>query len=788
MTEGLDPRTPVIVGVGQSAERLGEPGYRGRSAVDMAADAARAALLDTGADPAAVAAAIDVVAATRQFENSVPAAQAPLGRSENFPRSVSGRVGADPARAILEITGGQSPQHLVNEFAAGIAHGEFSAALAVGAEAWSTVAALAGRDDAPDWTEHVDGQLEDRGYGRLGSYSQFAAHDLVGAPPIYALAENARRAATGMTREQYAFDMARLFAPFSRVAAANPLSAAPVERSVAELATPSPENRPISDPYLRYLVARDKVNQGAAVLVMSVEAAQRLGVPRERWVFLHGHADLRERDTLDRTDLAAAPAFVAAAEHALELAGIGLDDVACFDLYSCFPIAVFVIADALGLAADDPRGLTLTGGLPFFGGAGNNYSMHAIAEVVDRSRTQPGSFGFVGANGGTLSKYSVGVYSTTPVAWRADRSAALQEELDAAPGVPVAHYADGWATVETCTVRHGRGGARTGIVVGRLERDGRRFVARHVDGDDQGLRLLDDDRPFGQRIFVRSSGGCNHFALTRQRMDELVPRRPVGFRSGYDHIELRREEHLLEIVINRPDVRNCLNPEANDELDEVFDAFFADPELWVAIITGAGDRAFCAGIDLVAAASGRPSSVPRNGFAGLTSRPGMDKPVIAAVNGFAFGGGCELALACHLVVADERAQFALSEVRVGMVAGAGGLVRLPRTVPLKIANELILTGRRIGADEAHRLGLVNHVAAAGEAVAQARELAADILEASPTSVRFSLDIMNETAGVADTLAAVAQRSRRLDELMTTADAREGLAAFAQKRPPRWVNR
>ncbi len=227
---------------------------------------------------------------------------------------------------------------------------------------------------------------------------------------------------------------------------------------------------------------------------------------------------------------------------------------------------------------------------------------------------------------------------------------------------------------------------------------------------------------------------------------------------------------------------------ANDELDHVFDAYFADPDLWVAILTGAGDKAFSAGNDLVYSASGKPMWVPKNGFAGLTSRASMPKPVIAAVNGFAMGGGCEIALACHLVVADATARFALSEVKVGLVAGAGGLIRLPRTVPPKVATEMILTGRRLGADEALAYGLVNRVVPAGTAVEGARALAAEILEGSPTSVRVSLRIMAETRGIADVVEAVNYPSAALDELMASEDAIEGMTAFAARRRPRWRNR
>ena len=516
----LDPRTPVVAGVGQVAERLDEPGYQCRSPVALAADAARAALADTGAAVAAVAAAIDTVAGVRQFEASVPGASAPLGRSDNFPRSVTGRIGADPARAVLEVSGGQAPQHLVNEFAAVIAAGDSSAVLLAGAEALSTIGRYAGKEGAPDFTERVGGTLEDRGFGLRGMLSRHqAAHGLTGAPSQYALVDNARRARLKQSRHGYAAAMGALFAPFTAVAAANPYAAAPIERSAAELVTVTGTNRLIADPYPRYVVAREKVNQGAAVLLMSVAAARRLGVPQDRWVFLHGHADLRERDLMARADLSAGPASVLAARHALEVAGIGVEDLASIDLYSCFPAPVFNICDGLGLPPGGPRGLTVTGGLPFFGGPGNNYSMHAIAETVQAARQAPGSYGFVGANGGVMSKYSAGVYSTRPAPWTADHSADLQAEIDGWAAPEEAQQADGPATIEAWTVKHHRDGRRTGIVIGRLDSDGRRFVARGDDRDDGLADLLSTAaEPVGERVYVRSCGVGNRVDTSRARM------------------------------------------------------------------------------------------------------------------------------------------------------------------------------------------------------------------------------------------------------------------------------
>jgi acetyl-CoA C-acetyltransferase len=505
----LDPRTPVIVGVGQAAERIDDPYYRAMSGVELAAAGARAALDDCGADVVKVAASIDTVAGVRQFEISGPANPV-LGKSNNYPRSVANRIGADPARAILEVVGGQGPQHLITELAGQIAAGRSEVALIFGSDATSTTRYFAGADNGPDFSETVDGSLEDRGHGLEKLVSRYTIiHGLTSAPIQYALLENARRAGTGLGPTEYLRRMGELFAPLSKVAVDNPFAAAPAERSVDELITVTESNRMIAEPYPRLLVARDQVNQGAAALMMSVETARRLGVPEDNWVYLHGHADMEEQQLMQRPDLGHSPAAVTAVREALAVAGIGIDDVSTFDLYSCFPVPVFNICDGMGIAPDDPRGLTMTGGLPFFGGAGNNYSMHAVAETVARMRSTPGQFGLVGANGGILSKYSVGLYSTTPAPWKPDSSAQLQAQVADWPTQSVTESADGPATVETYTVRRDSG-RLTGIIIGRLADDSR-FLA--TTEDEELIALLTDGDPIGSTVAVRSFDYGNRCTL-----------------------------------------------------------------------------------------------------------------------------------------------------------------------------------------------------------------------------------------------------------------------------------
>lgn len=257
---------------------------------------------------------------------------------------------------------------------------------------------------------------------------------------------------------------------------------------------------------------------------------------------------------------------------------------------------------------------------------------------------------------------------------------------------------------------------------------------------------------------------------------------------SYDHITVEREQRLTIVTINRPEAHNALNAAAHDELAAAFDAFAEDPDQWVAIITGAGQKAFCAGHDLKQQASGGGMATPPTGFAGLTARFGMNKPVIAAVNGVAMGGGFEIALACDLIVASSRAVFALPEPRVGLAALAGGLQRLPRVVGLKHAMGMMLTGRRVDAEEGHRLGFVNEVVE-GDVLAAARRWAGEILACSPMSVRATKDAVLRGLDTPIEAALVDEWSYdAMKAMLGSADAKEGPAAFAEKRAPAWTGR
>jgi crotonobetainyl-CoA hydratase len=258
---------------------------------------------------------------------------------------------------------------------------------------------------------------------------------------------------------------------------------------------------------------------------------------------------------------------------------------------------------------------------------------------------------------------------------------------------------------------------------------------------------------------------------------------------SYEFITTEKKGHILIVTMNRPDVYNAVHSDMHHEMSKCWDEFAADQDLWVAVLTGAGDKAFSAGNDLKATATGgNKKGLPDSGFAGLSSRFDLEKPLIAAVNGFAMGGGFETALSCDILIASENAKFALPEVKVGFFAAASGVQRLSRYIGRLAAQEMMFTGRTIMADEALAMGCVNEVVPHDQLMVRAMAKAEELCSVSPSAVKATKRVLNKMAE-ADGMADSIEYSREvIGDLSKTEDFKEGVQAFVEKRKPNWVNK
>lgn len=473
-----ESRIPILVGGGQITQREKDPAVA-RGPMDLTEDAARAAADDAGAGGALLE-ALDTVVVIRSFSDTSWRFTSPFGRISNPPRELARRLGAAGVRRqIYTWPGGNMPQWCINRLFEQVTNGEVGAALIAGGEALATQKAAQRAGLSLDWSldngepESMWG-IETRGWNEIED-----RHRMAGAIFSYPMIENALRRHRGRTVEDHLQAMGRLFAGFAAVAAANPLADRRDGFSAEAIARVGTDNPYIGFPYTKLMNSNAFIDQSAAVILTSVAKARELGIPQDRWVYLHGCADCYDHwYLLDRIDYHHSPAMRIANREAQAMAGIGLDDIAHFDLYSCFPSAVEMACQEMGLAEDDPRALTVTGGLAYFGGPGNNYVTHSIAEMLNRVRAAPGSKGYVTANGNYVTKQSVGIYSTdAPDKPFAPRDPAdYQAEIDAVKGPAVSEAANGKARIETYTVMHDRKGPSYAILYGRLA-DESRFIA-----------------------------------------------------------------------------------------------------------------------------------------------------------------------------------------------------------------------------------------------------------------------------------------------------------------------
>jgi acetyl-CoA C-acetyltransferase len=469
----MDERLPIIVGVGQITQRPGAE--RPLEPLGLMAAASRAAEADSGA-----ADLLQSIDALRVINVLSWPSKAPA-------HDLAKALAVAPREAIYTAVGGNTPQWVVNEVAESIHNGEIDLCLIAGAE--SMYAARKARTQAVDlgWSARGNPPAE-IGDTRRGSSDIELAHGATVPVRIYPLFENALRHHYGRGIEEHQRVLGEMMARFSEVASKNEYAWFRERRLAEEIATPSETNRYIGFPYPKYMNAIMDVDQGAALIMTNVATARKLGVPEDRWVYLWGCGDATDHWFItERVNYHSSPAIRAAAARAFSMAGITIDEPRYLDIYSCFPSAVQISRDALGIAVDDPRVLTVTGGLPYAGGPGNNYVTHSIATMAQHLRGDRDAIGVVTGNGWYVTKHSVAVYSAQPPrnAWRRTDPKTDQAAVDAQPHPQLVAQPSGAATVETYTVIFDREGApELGIVIGRDAED-RRFIANTPP--DRGL-------------------------------------------------------------------------------------------------------------------------------------------------------------------------------------------------------------------------------------------------------------------------------------------------------------
>ena len=506
-----DARTPILVGSGQVTQREPDPA-KALSPLDLTAAACREAANDAGPGQRLLE-SLDTMALLRSFSDTSWRFTSPFGGSKHPPKSLAARLGADQiARKLYTHPGGNMPQYLISRFSEMITRGEIEAAIVCGGEALGTQKDAQRAGLKLDWNEDPGGEPETWGVSTRGWSDCEDRHRMAGAIFAYPMIENAIRGSRNRSIPEHAMAMGRLFEGFAKVAASNPLADRRDGFTAVQIATVTEANPYIGFPYPKLMNANAFNDQAAAVILTSVAKAKELGIPREKWVYLHGCADTYDHWFLsDRINFHSSPAMRIAAREAFEMANCTAADMAFLDLYSCFPSAVEICCAEQGIAEDDPRGLTVTGGLPYFGGPGNNYVTHSIAEMMNKVRSKPGSKGMVTANGNYVTKQAVGIYSTDapakPFAPKDPKT--YQTEIDAAKGPKVVENADGSAEIETYTVIHDRKGPSFSILFGRLS-GGERFIANTAD-DPALLAEMEANDYLGAKGRVTNKDGQNTF-------------------------------------------------------------------------------------------------------------------------------------------------------------------------------------------------------------------------------------------------------------------------------------
>jgi len=501
-----EERIPVLVGCGQYTVKEIDPD-KPLKPVDLIEEASRRAAFDCGLG--------DSLFKNIQAIYS-PSIAAP--QTNNVPMALADRLGAKPSESYYTTIGGNTPQWLTTICAERISRGELKTALLASGELLAGIKSLqslrskkSGPSDNSAEQSHPPPVM--LGDARNGTNSYEINHGLAVPVQVYPIFENALRVHYERSIDEHQQKVGELYENFSQVAADHPDAWFKKPSSVESLITPSAKNRYIGFPYTKFLNSMIYVNQAAAVVITSVAEAKRLGISEDRWVYLHGAGDAHDHwFPTERENFHSSPGITLAGQKAMQMANRSIDKIDFFDLYSCFPSAVEIARDSLGIPQNDPRRLTVTGGLRFFGGPGNNYPMHSIATMMDVLRKSTGSYGLVTGLGWHITKHSVGIYSTEPMEkpWQREDPKEYQSIIDNSPKPEIEESPDGKATVETYTVLYDREGKpEKGIIVGRLNNN-KRFIA-NTAADQSLLTNMTEEEPIGKTGKVKSGSSINLF-------------------------------------------------------------------------------------------------------------------------------------------------------------------------------------------------------------------------------------------------------------------------------------
>lgn len=503
-----DLNAPIIVAVAQQTwkDRNAE-----RTPADVLEHVAREALDDSGCQ--GLVNSIDTVAHVRFIADTNPQIAPLLPR--NPAKEVSTRIGITDAHCIQGTIGGNTPQFLINRLAENLASGKSRSTLLFGAELLDTFFnALKTGADISAWAGDETESPFTLGKEREGLNDFEAAHQLYEPITTYPLFEVALQHHLGGSQAEHQQRIGALYSGMSRVAAANPHSWRAEALSADGIMSATERNRMISTPYVKALNPVLAVDMAAAIVLTTVGEAQRLGIEEAQWVYLRAGIDLNDiwhvsqRETLHNS-----PAIGACARAVFAQSGLSLADMSAFDLYSCFPSAVQIACNEIGLREDDPRGVTVTGGMPFFGGPGNNYALHGVAQMVLELRGKAHSHGIVTGNGLYLTKHSMGLYSTEAPkgTWQPIDSLPLQEEINNGEQAVLASEVEGDATIETFTVTYDHEGPAKGVVFARNAK-GERVLAT-IQGNAEQLKLLLSEGAPGVKGRVSRAAELNRFEL-----------------------------------------------------------------------------------------------------------------------------------------------------------------------------------------------------------------------------------------------------------------------------------